>query len=91
MFKLKYPQGSSEEKEFLDVAFKLSSIPRIQHFECLRQISAKNNFDYGISMEFDTIAEYEAYNQHPVHIAFVQTFWLRDLRDFLEIDYEPIR
>lgn len=91
VFKLKYPKGSPEEKEFLNASVKLSSIPGVHHFECLRQTSKKNNFEYGISMEFDTFKAYEEYNQHPDHIAFVNTFWIRDVDDFLEIDYEPIK
>lgn len=91
VFKLKYPKGSPEEKEFLNAALMLSSIPGVRHFECLRQTSKKNNFEYGITMEFDTVKAYEEYNQHPDHIAFVNTFWIRDVDDFLEIDYEPIK
>ncbi len=91
VFKLKYPQGSPQEKEFLDAALNLSSIPGIHHFECLHQVSKKNSFTFGISMEFDTKKAYEEYNQHPDHIAFVKTFWIRDVEDFLEIDYEPIK
>ena len=49
-----------------------------------------NNFEYGISMEFDTKEAYEAYNQHPDHTDFVKTFWMRDVADFLEIDFEPL-
>ncbi len=89
VFKLKYSKGSSEEREFLEAAMKLSSIPGVQHFECLRQTSKKNNYDYGISMEFDTINAYEGYNQHPDHVAFVKTFWMESVTDFMEIDYEP--
>jgi heme-degrading monooxygenase HmoA len=91
VFKLKCPIGSSEEEEFLKEAMRLSSIPGVHHFECLRQTSKKNSFEYGIFMEFDTVRAYEDYNQHPDHIAFVKTFWMRDVEDFLEIDYEPIK
>lgn len=90
VFKLKHLQGSSGESEFLNAVGKLSSIPGIHHFECLRQISMKNNFDYGISMEFDTKEAYEDYNQHPDHVDFVKTFWMRDVTNFLEIDFEPL-
>jgi heme-degrading monooxygenase HmoA len=91
VFKLKCPQGTPEEKEFFKTAMKLSSIPGVNHFECLRQTSKKNNFEYGISMEFDTTKAYEEYNQHPEHIAFVKIFWMRDVEEFLEIDYEPFK
>lgn len=90
VFKLKYLHGSPEETEFLNAAAKLSFIPGVHKFECLRQTSKKNNFDYGISMEFDTIQAYEVYNQHPDHTAFVNTYWMRDVVDFLELDYKPL-
>lgn len=90
VFKLKYPQGSSEEAAFLNAAAELSAIPGVHKFECLRQTSKKNNFDYGISMEFDSDKAYEEYNQHLDHTAFVNTFWIRDVKDFMEIDYKPL-
>jgi heme-degrading monooxygenase HmoA len=90
VFKLKCANGSPEEKTFFKEAMKLSSIPGVNHFECLRQTSKKSKFEYGISMEFDTLRAYEEYNQHPAHVAFVKTFWIRDVEDFQEIDYEPI-
>jgi quinol monooxygenase YgiN len=91
VFKLKHPKDSPVEKEFLNAIRKLSSIPGVQKFELMRQISKKNNYDYGLSMEFESIKAYEAYNQHADHIAFVQTFWIKEVEDFLEIDYEPFK
>ncbi len=88
VFKLKYPKGSSEEIEFLKEAKKLSGIPGVNHFECLRQLSKKNDFDYGLSMEFDSLASYEAYNSHPDHRKFVETHWMKYVDKFMEIDYE---
>jgi heme-degrading monooxygenase HmoA len=90
VFKLKYPKGSSEETEFLNAAKKLSVIPGIQNFEFLRQISKKNTFDYGLSMEFDTLAGYEAYNAHPDHQKFVEIYWMKYVDEFMEIDYKPM-
>lgn len=40
-------------------------------------------------MKFKTIKAYETYNQHHVHLAFIQDFWIEGVEDFLEIDYEP--
>ena len=91
VLKLKYPKGSSEESEFLVAAAKLSTIPGVHKFESLRQTSKKNDFDFGLSMEFETLKAYEGYNQHPDHIKFVETYWLKYVEKFLEIDYEPIR
>ena len=88
VFKLKYPKNSKEEVKFLNAAKDLSSIPGVNNFRCLRQISKKNNFDYGIFMEFNTQEDYEAYNNHSEHISFVQTFWVNYVDDFLELDFE---
>ena len=81
-FKLRYPKDSSEEKTFLSAARKLASIPGVHHFECLLQTSKKNSFDYGLSMEFDSRKSYDDYNQHSDHQAFVQTYWVRDVKEF---------
>lgn len=89
-FKLMHPRDSHEEKLFLDAISKLSAIPGVENFELLRQTGRKNNFDYGLSMEFATAAAYEAYNQHPDHVAFVRTIWIPEVSDFLELDYEPM-
>ena len=90
VFKLMHPKNSPEEKSFLDAISKLSAIPGVENFQLLRQISRKNNFDYGLSMEFATAKAYEDYNQHPDHVAFVRTIWIPEVSDFLEIDYEPL-
>jgi heme-degrading monooxygenase HmoA len=90
-FRLIHPANSAGEKMFLDAIRKLSAIPGVQKFELLKQTSKKNNYDFGLSMEFETAEAYEDYNQHPDHIAFVQTFWIKEVRDFLEIDYEPLK
>lgn len=89
-FKLKDSLTSPVTDAFFAAAKKLASIPGVQKFECLRQTSAKNNFDFGLSMEFDTAALYEQYNNHPEHVHFVQTYWVKNVADFLELDYEPM-
>jgi heme-degrading monooxygenase HmoA len=89
VFKLKHPKNSPQEKEFMDAAMKLSSIPGVHHFECLRQTSKKNNFEYCLIMEFDANEAYEKYNIDPDHVAFVQTYWAKNVQDFMELDYEP--
>ena len=90
IFKLKVPQNSVEEKFFLDAARKLSLIPGVQQFESLKQTDKKNNFDYGLSMEFASQQLYDAYSNHPEHIQFIEKYWLKYVEDFLEIDYEPL-
>jgi hypothetical protein len=89
VFKLKHPAGSQQELAFLQAARVLAAIPAVKNFECLRQVSRKNHFDFGLSMEFDSSADYQAYNDHPDHAAFVQTRWIPEVADFMEIDYQP--
>jgi len=89
-FKLKFPNGSSEEGEFLCAAAKLSSIPYVLNFRSLRQLSSKNKFDYGLTMDFDSQEQYNRYSHHADHVAFVETFWAKYVADFMEIDYEEI-
>ena len=38
-------------------------------------------------MEFADQAAYEAYNEHPDHVAFVQDIWIPEVTDCIEIDY----
>jgi heme-degrading monooxygenase HmoA len=87
-FTLAHPEGSPAESGFLAAARALSTIPGVESFELLRETSPKNDYRFGISMEFADSAAYEAYNGHPDHVAFVQGRWLPEVSEFLEIDYE---
>ena len=89
-FTLRHPTGSPAEREFLDAARRLGEIPGVESFDVLAEISPKNAFRFGISMEFVDQPAYEAYNQHPDHVRFVQDRWLNEVEDFLEIDYSAI-
>ena len=90
VFTLKHAKGSPAEADFLAAIRRLAEIPSVRRFECLRQVSPKNTFDYGVSMEFDTPTGYDAYNRHPDHVRFVQTRWIPEVKEFMEIDYEPL-
>jgi hypothetical protein len=37
-------------------------------------------------MTFDSAQSYESYNLHPDHTRFVQSRWIPELADFMEID-----
>ncbi|WP_339750996.1 Dabb family protein [Algoriphagus aquimarinus] len=89
-FRLKFPKGSSEEATFLSAAAKLSTLPAVKNFASLKQTSSKNDFDYGLTMEFENQEEYNGYNIHPDHVSFVNTYWEAYVEKFLEIDYEVI-
>jgi hypothetical protein len=88
-FKLKHLSGSESEASFLNAARVLTSIPTVRNFEWLRQVSKKNGFDFGFSMEFVSQQDYNAYNVHPEHVRFVETRWKPEVVEFLEIDYVP--
>jgi hypothetical protein len=87
VFTLKHAQGSAEEKKFLADALILAKIPTVRNFEQLKQVSRKNDYKFGFSMEFDDQAGYDSYDQHPDHVAFVRDRWKKEVTDFLEIDY----
>ena len=89
-FRLRHPAGSDAERGFLEAAAGLSEIPGVESFEILAEVSPKNDFRFGISMEFADAAAYEAYNQHPDHVRFVEERWLEEVDDFLEIDYASL-
>ena len=90
VFKLNHPKDSNEEQQFLIAAQRLSSIPLVKNFECLRQVGKKNDFDFGLSMEFDNEQHYNDYSSHPDHVNFVNNRWLKEVDNFLEIDYQPL-
>lgn len=87
ILKLKNTISVEEKQAFFEAVDTLADIPNVQKFEVLNQISAKNKFEYGISMEFDNQEQYDTYSNHPVHVDFIQNFWIPNVEDFLEIDY----
>jgi heme-degrading monooxygenase HmoA len=82
-----HPAGSTGEEAFLEEAGRLATIPGVEDFELLAEVSPKNDYRFGISMEFADGAAYERYNAHPDHVDFVQRRWVAEVADFLEIDY----
>ncbi len=88
MFTLKHDPDSESEKKFLEEALCLATIPTVNKFERLRQTSPKCDHRFGFSMEFDSQADYETYNNHPVHTKFVNENWIPEVASFQEIDYE---
>ena len=90
VFRLKHAAGSPAETAFLKDALVLATIPGVEKFEQLQQVSPKNDYRFGFSMEFANQEAYTAYDRHPKHVAFVQDRWNREVEKFLEIDYEPL-
>jgi hypothetical protein len=90
VFTLKHPAGSAEEKKFLEDALILTGIPTVRNFERLKQVSVKNGYKFGFSMEFTDQAAYDTYDTHPTHVAFVRDRWQKEVSEFMEIDYVKI-
>jgi hypothetical protein len=87
VFTLVHPGGSENESDFLEAAEQLATIPGVEAFELLAEVSPKNGYRFGISMEFADRSAYERYNEHPYHVRFVQERWLSEVNEFLELDY----
>ena len=90
VFRLRHAAGSREEAAFLHAAMTLVDIPGVEKFEPLRQLSPKNAYRFGFSMEFADQAAYQIYNDHPIHGAFVRDRWVPEVEAFMEIDYAPL-
>ncbi|RSK29380.1 Dabb family protein [Bacillus sp. HMF5848] len=89
IFSLKYDLDAPETSKFLEDGKEiLSSIPTVENFEVVYQISPKTDFNFGFSMEFTDKAAYEAYNNHPMHIHFVKERWEKEVERFQEIDFQ---
>ena len=91
IFCLKHDKGSPEEKKYLnDTESILGSIPGVKNLEVFRQVSSKNDYDFGFSMDFDNKTVYETYMTHPTHVDYVQKKWLKEVVRFLEIDFGAV-
>ena len=88
VFRLKHPSGSPEEAAFLDKARALRHVPGVLDFRVRREIGRKNPYAFGLSMHFLSEDAYRAYDAHPDHRRFVEEVWLKEVDDFLEIDYD---
>ncbi len=87
VFRLHHKAGSEGEKDFLLQVRKLRHLPGVLDFKVLRQISTKNSYEWGLSMIFSSQRAYDGYNEHPEHTQFVETVWLPQVAEFMEIDY----
>jgi hypothetical protein len=88
IFSLKYEVGSAQADQFLKKSKEiLENIQMVENFEVFSQVSAKNDFDFGFSMEFTNNQAYAAYNTHPIHVDYVNNIWNQEVARFLEIDF----
>jgi hypothetical protein len=89
IFNLSHPKDSVEAQKFIQDGNRIfTGIPVVNNFQAFNQVSPKNKFQYGFSMVFANRTDYSTYNNHPDHVAFVQNRWLKEVSDFLEIDFE---
>jgi quinol monooxygenase YgiN len=86
VFSPTHAAGSAEEADLLAAIGRLAAIPGVEAFELMREVSPKNDYRYGLTMEFADRSAYEAYNEHPEHLAFVEQRWDAEVAAFLEID-----
>lgn len=86
-FRLKHAVGSDDERAFLDDVLVLGTLAGVENFERFAQVSAKNTMTYALSMDFADQDSYTAYDQHPVHVAFVRDRWVPEVSEFLEADF----
>lgn len=86
-YRLRHARNSTEEADFMAAIAKLRTIPGVENFEILKQVGTKNHYTYGLSMEFADAEAYQSYNVHPDHVAFVETRWVPEVEDFIELDY----
>jgi hypothetical protein len=89
VYRLKHPAGSAAEKDFQEAIAGLASIPVVRNLRRHNQVSPKNRFTFGLSMEFASMDDYRTYNGHPLHTDFVANRWVPEVAEFMEIDYTP--
>ena len=75
VFSPEHEPGSAGEADFLAAVAALSSIPGVEAFELMREVSPKNDYRFALTMEFVDRAAYDAYSAHPDHVSFVSERW----------------
>lgn len=80
-------QESADADAFWSRVAGLSEIVGVREFSVLRQVGTKNDFTHALSMWFESQADYDRYNAHPDHVAFVEEAWIPNVADFIELDY----
>ena len=86
-FRLHHASDSQNESAFFEKAGVLALIPGVENFKVLKEVSPKNPFRFGFSMEFSDQTAYNAYNNHSDHTHFVEETWIKEVAEFQEIDY----
>jgi hypothetical protein len=90
-FTPRHEEGTPELEAFLAALTALGGIEGVERLEVVREVSPKNGYRFGVVMEFADGDAYDAYNNHPDHVAFVRDHWASEVVDFLEIDFAALR
>jgi hypothetical protein len=88
--RLHHDADSPEEASFLDALRALGAIDGVEAFEVVREVSPRNDYAFGVVMEFADRAAYAAYDADPRHVSFVRDRWVPEVADFLEVDHAPL-
>lgn len=86
-FRLNHESGSKAEKNFFAELDKLREIPGVLNFQHVQEVSPKNEFTFGLMMEFESQDAYNNYDEHPMHTKFVKEIWVPEVAQFQEIDF----
>lgn len=87
-FNLHHAPGSAEEQDFFAKSLRiLTPIPGVLDFTVHRQTSPKAPWQFGFSMKFTSQNAYDSYNNHPDHLDYVNSIWLKEVSSFQEIDH----
>lgn len=88
VFRLVHAPRSEEERAFLESAHEtLTAIPGVAEFAVNRQVSPKSDLTHQFTMVFADQAAYDAYNEHPAHVDFVESRWMPEVEEFQEYDF----
>jgi Stress responsive A/B Barrel Domain len=74
-FTLVHEDGSAEERDFLEAAEHLATIPGVEAFELLAEVSPKNGYRFGISMEFADRSAYATTSTPITSASFSSAGW----------------
>ncbi len=91
IFKMHENIDAQRIHQFFTAAEKLTTIQGVMNFKHWRQVSHKNPFKFGLSMEFLSDEDFRNYNDHPLHAEFIAEQWIPCVSDFLEIDLELLK
>jgi hypothetical protein len=80
--------SSADQQVFFNELKKLSTIPVVIDFKIVVETGAKNSFTHGATMMFKNKEDYNSYNTNPMHVKFVQEVWKKNIKEFMEIDFQ---